>query len=150
MTCTNRANSKRRNSDTRVFTNASINNLFNTAFGEIANTRFPGNYGFPATNVQKHKNKFILELAIPGFAKNDISIQAEKEILTVSGHKEGTDKKDNFRLKEFGTTNFTKSFKLPKNIDVENINAKLDQGVLEITLNTKELESDKSIEINIH
>jgi HSP20 family protein len=98
----------------------------------------------PATNISETDQAYNLEMAVPGFSKEDFRIDLEKNILTVSSVKEEKEeKKDekaecNCHRREFGHSNFSRSFSLPEEVDKDGIKAEYNNGVLMITLPKKE------------
>jgi HSP20 family protein len=97
----------------------------------------------PATNVTEDEQAFHLEMAVPGFSKEDFKINLEKDILTISSEVKKDEKKDEnndqgYRVREFGHRNFCRSFDLSDSIDKEAIKAEYLNGVLTITLPKKE------------
>ena len=87
---------------------------------------------------------------MPGVKKEDIKVDLNKGILTISGErktKEEVKQEDYYKIETyFGK--FSRSFTLPDNVDIENIEAKSDNGVLEIVIpKLKDDVSKKSIEI---
>lgn len=106
----------------------------------------------PMVNIIEEKDKFQLELAIPGITKDDISIDVEKDQLIISSEMEQVDKEEskNYSRKEFFYGSFRKSFHLPETVNREDINAKFENGILSIDLKKKEEAIDngpKHIEI---
>lgn len=98
----------------------------------------------PQLNLWETEDAFKLELATPGFSKDEIKIGLEGTKLQVEGKKE--EKKEesvkNFKRREFYYTNFTKSYELPDGINVNNIEASYENGILMINL-PKVKEEDK-------
>jgi len=87
---------------------------------------------------------------LPGVKKEDIKVDLNKGVLTISGErktKEEVKQEDYYKIETyFGK--FSRSFTLPDNVDIENIEAKSDNGVLEIVIpKLKDDVSKKSIEI---
>lgn len=98
----------------------------------------------PATNITENDHAFQLEMAVPGFSKEDFRINLEKDVLTVSSEKEKSEKSDEtrehkFRKCEFGQRNFSRSFTLPEAVDKDAIKAEYENGILMITLPKKEV-----------
>lgn len=102
----------------------------------------------PAVNVKEGKNDFKLEVAIPGFKKDDFNVEVEGDFMTISGEtkSEKEDKDEKITRREFNYNSFSRSFSLPKNIKTDEIAAKYDHGILRITLpKAKEKETEKSV-----
>lgn len=102
------------------------------------------NFSIPAVNIQENLTNFVIELAVPGFKKENIAIEVEENVLKVSSEvtskteTEDTDRK--FTRKEFNFRNFSRSFTLPETVDVENIVASYENGILSVTIPKKEEE----------
>lgn len=96
----------------------------------------------PSVNIKESEDHFNLELSIPGFKKDDINIEVNENILTISSTvettSEDTDEKGNYTRKEFSRTSFKRSFKLPKTINEDAINANYEDGILTLALPKKE------------
>ena len=102
------------------------------------------NFSIPAVNIQENLTNFVIELAVPGFKKENIAIEVEENILKVSSEitskTESEDTESKFTRKEFNFRNFSRSFTLPETVDVENIVASYEDGILGITIPKKEEE----------
>jgi HSP20 family protein len=90
----------------------------------------------PAVNITERKEDYQVSLAAPGMKKDDFKIDVDGNMLTISceneENKEEKDKK--FTRKEYSYSSFSRSFTLPEEINKEKIEAKYDNGVLNITL----------------
>lgn len=113
---------------------------------------FRGN-NLPAANVVENDKEFRVELSVPGFGKDDFKVEIEKNVLTVSASKDSNkeEKSEDEKVlrREFYSSSFSRSFVLPENIDVENINAEQKDGVLKISLPKIEAPEDKVKKIEI-
>ena len=104
------------------------------------------NFSIPAVNIQEKNTNFVLQLAVPGLSKENFNIEVEDDILKISAEvtseneENKTEDETKFTRKEFNYKSFKRSFTLPENINVENVNASYENGVLEITLPKKEEE----------
>ncbi len=92
----------------------------------------------PAVNTLESEDNYTLELALPGWQKEQVNLRVDGELLIVSGELPKPEQAEagaaTYRRKEFGITKFEKSFHLPETVDVDGINATLDHGVLSIAL----------------
>jgi HSP20 family protein len=89
----------------------------------------------PAVNMKKNGELFEMQVAVPGFAKEDIEITVKDDILTIRGQKEtaAEEVRCDFVINEFNTDSFERKFKLNKGIGHEKIKAKCENGVLTLT-----------------
>lgn len=111
----------------------------------------------PAINVIERDNEFEVEVAAPGMTKEDFSINLTHDnelVISLERKSEKNDKEKKhgqYIRREFSYSSFRQSFTLPETIDAENISAKMEHGVLKITLPkkdmTKEVPANKAIEI---
>lgn len=117
----------------------SDDNLFDT-FDNFTRNFFRGsNASLPAfrTDIRDQGDKFLLEAELPGFQKEDISLELKEGILTIKAeHKENQDQKDNKgnyirRERRYGS--FSRTFDV-SGIDENAITAVYNNGILELTL----------------
>lgn len=86
---------------------------------------------YPPYNIRKvEDNKYVIELAVAGFAKSDIEITLEDNKLVISGS--SADDQDNFLFKGIANRAFTRTFALDDQIEIEN--AEMFNGMLKIVL----------------
>lgn len=95
-----------------------------------------GERSVPLANIVETKNDFRIELAVPGFSKEDFNIKLEGQILTISGEKNGDAVKEDesFVRHEFTTRSFSRGFRLTNWVDSGNINAKVENGILQVLI----------------
>ena len=94
----------------------------------------------PAINVKEKGNDIHIEMAAPGLSKEDFNITMDDGILTISAEKEDKkeEEKEGYMKKEFSYNSFSRSMRLPENIDEEKeVNAKYKDGVLKLILHKK-------------
>lgn len=93
----------------------------------------------PKMNVSESEQDYRLELCIPGMKKEDLnlSIDADNnlviEMLTKEEKKENCEKR-HFLRREFSTMQFKQMLTLPENVKKDQIGAKVENGILTITL----------------
>jgi len=94
----------------------------------------------PAVNVLENEQSFEIHVAASGFRKEEFSLNIENRKLHIIAERKAETKdeaKENqpkFIRREFGATRFERLFALPKNVDVENISANYEEGVLKISI----------------
>lgn len=101
-------------------------------------TREPSTYGFK-TDILEKKDSFVLEAELPGFSKEDISIDVDGDYLTVSAtHKaEREDKTDEYVRRERRCGTYSRSFDISA-VQAEAITAAYKDGVLTLNLPKKD------------
>lgn len=104
-------------------------------------------------DIVESDNDYQVEMDLPGFNENEVDITVDKGYLTISANKEETkEKKDKeskkYIMKQRSSRSVSRSFKLGENIDVNNVNAKLEKGVLTLKLGKKEETKPVQIKIN--
>lgn len=95
-------------------------------------------------DIYEKDNKYYIELDAPGFDKKDINIEVKDGYLTVKAHKkeESKDEKKNYIRKERYYGEYSRSFALG-DVDIDNIDAKFENGILNITVPKKEIQENK-------
>lgn len=124
-------------------------NLVNNVFAKPSNNLISEvkSSGTPAfANIQQLDDKFIIQLAVPGFTKDEINISLEEYTIKVTGKKEASEN-ISFLRKEFDLTMFERKFALSKDIDIQNIEATTVNGILQITLNKIPQKAPINIEV---
>lgn len=90
----------------------------------------------PAVNIRDKKHGYELEVAAPGFEKEDFNVSVDNGMLTISADttQENQEDQNDYTRREFSRTSFTRSFSLPDNISQEDITANYKDGLLHLTL----------------
>lgn len=99
-------------------------------------TRAGGSTFVPKTDVVESATAYEVHLAVPGLNKEDFNIEVNDNHLTVSGERkfQNEKKEKNYHTIETHYGSFSRSFTLPENVDASKINAKYNNGILEITI----------------
>jgi HSP20 family protein len=126
-----------------------INTILNTLEGNKEDS--PIASFTPRVNTRESDDAYYIELDLPGVKKDDIEITTEDNILTISGERKFKDevKEENYYKVESHYGKYSRSFTLPENIDISAINAKNENGVLEVTIPKKDDENKKLRKIEI-
>ena len=109
----------------------------------------------PAVNVKEDANAYTMELAVPGikkeFCRVNINADGNLEVAIENKleHKE-ENKKEHFLRREFSYSNYQQTYVLPDDIVKDHIAAKVDNGVLTITLPKFTKEEVKQIQRQIN
>ena len=110
--------------------------------------------GFPKVNLSEEDDRYVVEIGIAGFKKDDVDLSLEDNILTIEmkacEEKKEEDKKKKFHLKELSCRNFKRQFHLPYEVDGEKVSAEYKDGVITAVLPFKEdvkKETVKKIEV---
>lgn len=90
----------------------------------------------PAIDVERHNGDLVVRADVPGIKPEEVKIEIEHNILTVSGeHKESSEKKDkNYLRRERRYGAFARSMALPEGVDAKAVKAKTHDGVIEVTV----------------
>jgi HSP20 family protein len=116
-----------------------INSLFND---EILRPTYGARHtAKPALNIVENESSYGIELAAPGFEKQDFEIAIENNQLIISAEKSEEKKDDNitYTLREFVATSFKRKFNLPENhVNEDAIEANYENGVLKVLLPKRE------------
>lgn len=152
-----------------------FNPLFNSDFFDAFDSCLTGNCESKATfspkvDVRENEHAYIFDMELPGMDKENVDISLKDKILTISSRKDeklesaDSDKeettkevaKNNEKTREVGerwlirertSTEFTRSFHLPKDVDGENVSATFKNGMLSITVPRKPETQPKTIKI---
>lgn len=118
-----------------------VSNRLARLFDESAFTGTTGTNGgtwLPAVNVEETKDDIILSAELPGMDKDNISIDLENNVLTISGEKaeERTEGEEDrrYHLWERRYGSFQRSFTLPRTVKADDIRASFDNGVLRVRM----------------
>jgi HSP20 family protein len=128
-----------------------MNRLFNTVFDAPAQ----GNNGgtlrrwMPAMDLVETDDHFVLRADLPGLSEQDVNIEVEDRVLTVSGERksEHESTKEGYHRVERAFGSFSRSLTLPEGIDAEAVEASFDRGVLEVRIPKPEQPKPRKITI---
>ena len=85
------------------------------------------------TDVSEEETRYAIAVDIPGMAKEEVSIKVEGGKVFIEGERQG-ERKGKYHRAERAYGRFLRSFTLPDNVDAEKIEAKMANGVLELSL----------------
>lgn len=90
--------------------------------------------GFPPYNIKQVKdNKYVIEMAVAGFAKSDIEVTLDGNKLVIKGNASEEDlPEENYLFKGIATRNFTRQFTLADKVEIKD--AEIVNGMLKVWL----------------
>jgi HSP20 family protein len=106
----------------------------------------------PVVDVRETEDSLVLEAELPGLRSEDVSVSVEDGVLTVSGEKkreieEGTEGNYHFTERRFGR--FERSFRLPRSLNTDAVQAEFSSGVLTIVLPKAEEAKPRRIDVKV-
>lgn len=110
-----------------------------------------GNDWQPDAEIIETQDAFLLSLDVPGVKNVDLEISAENQQLVIKGKRLRVTPEDGARThasdRVYGS--FSKTYRLPESVDGEQIEARLDEGVLSIALPKREQSKPRKIVVNV-
>jgi HSP20 family protein len=105
----------------------------------------------PPVDVYEDEHNITLKIEVPGIDEKDIDVSIENNTLTVRGQRrlEKDEKEENFQRVERMYGGFTRSFTLPNTVDLEQVTAHYDKGVLKVRLAKRAEAKPKQIKVNV-
>lgn len=145
-----------------MYPTRSAHDLLPELFGEFfENNSFSRNFTAtaPSMNIYEDKSGYTIEIAAAGLSKDDLKISIEKDnTLSISLEKK-EDKKDEkttaetmkplYHLHQFTISSFRKLYSLPEDVDQDRISAKMQDGLLTVSLPKKVIPAFEPRQISI-
>jgi HSP20 family protein len=104
---------------------------------------------FPPINIWLGENSVVVAAELPGVSRDDVTINLEEDVLTLDGKRDPTVQQQNVnwqrRERAYGT--FSRAVQLPFRVDPDKVQARFNNGILEIELERLEADRPKRIEI---
>lgn len=129
-----------------------MDNFLDGFFGNFWNSDTAGDMAWrPRTDVSEENDAYQVAIDLPGVKKDDIKIVVEDGVLTVSGErKQQTEEKvDGYRRLERSFGAFQRSFRLPKEVEIEKIESHYESGVLSVRVPKSEKALPRQIEVKV-
>jgi HSP20 family protein len=129
-----------------------MNRIFDESYrGRQGAEDWMGGSWAPAVDIYEQNGNIVLQAELPGLDPKDVDVRVENNVLTLRGQRklEENVKQDNYHRVERSYGSFTRSFTLPSQVDTEKIQASYKDGVLRLTLPTREEAKPKQIAINV-
>jgi HSP20 family protein len=128
-----------------------IDKLFGELSAQPKYKKLKSNHWSPSCDVKETDNSYIIHAELPGVQKEDIKVELQDGMLTISGEKKHEKKEENekWHMVERSFGKFQRSMAVPEGVTEENIKASFDNGVLQVEFPkpVKSLPQKKSIPI---
>jgi HSP20 family protein len=130
-----------------------MDRLFDAAFPALSSFQrgngFDGQFQFPV-DLYQDKDAFTVRAELPGFRKQDISLDLADDILTITGHQK-TETKANGKENDqtVQERRVSRAISLPDNVNVDKIAAAYENGVLTVNLPKREEVKPRQIAIDV-
>jgi HSP20 family protein len=115
-----------------------VDDFFNSIPG-LWNEGYSG-INLAPVNIYETAEGFQLEVSVPGINKEDIKVNVEKGLLTISYDKKEENKSEGSKTirREFSSRSFKRSFTVAEEINADAVQAKYENGILKLLLPKKE------------
>lgn len=110
---------------------------FFDVFDKVLEPSYVGASSVPQINIRKGENEYRLIMSVPGLTKDDIKITTKEGVLSIFYEKEENTDKTHF------VSSFKKSYTIPEDVKEKDIEGKVENGILTLTL---PIEKKKSLE----
>lgn len=97
----------------------------------------------PLNDIIETDKEFVVETALAGMKKEDISLDINDNILTIKAERKNDNEDKQYNRREIFYGKYEKSFSLPENVNVEKIDASYTDGILKLTI--PKVEKDQKI-----
>ncbi len=102
----------------------------------------------PVADISENEDYYLISLEIPGVNRENLEIIINDDKLTVTGKIQSGKNEDNFKYVEFKKSDYERTFQIGNEIDRNKIEAKLENGILELKLSKSENIKPKKITVN--
>jgi HSP20 family protein len=127
-----------------------MNRLFN-GFFDTPRAATNGGRFLPAVDLVETDDHFVLRADLPGLSDDDVKIELEENVLTISGERrsEQEQREDGYYRLERSHGQFARSLTLPQGVDGDGIVATFDRGVLEVKIPKPEQRKPRRVTIGV-
>lgn len=124
-----------------------LNEIWNDELPTVFRSNFNDGMTLPKVNIRETAESYEVEMAVPGFKKDNFNISVDNDQLMISAEvKEDKDEStEQYTRREFGYASFQRTFVLPDTVDGEKIKAKYEEGILNVAIPKKEEAKPKPV-----
>jgi HSP20 family protein len=103
---------------------------------------------FPPTNIWLGDNSVVVTSELPGVTADDVNISLQEDVLTLVGARRPKQEQDtNWQRRERAYGTFSRAIQLPFQVDPDKVQARFNNGILEIEMERLEADRPKKIQI---
>lgn len=128
-----------------IFSDPFFNRLFNSAPSVGTSTRSIS----PRLDAIESEEAYLLNVDLPGITEEQLDLSVHEDVLTITGERPQIELSEgqSYRIHERSLKNFERSFRLPKDVNHDGIEASLKHGVLTIEIPKQEQAKPRKIEL---
>lgn len=129
-----------------------VNRLFNTFFDTPVTAQdTSARRWIPAMDLVETDDHFVLRADLPGISEEDVRIELEERVLTISGERKSAheSEREGYHRVERAYGAFSRSLTLPDGVDPEGVKARFDRGVLEVEIPKPEERKPRRVAIDV-
>ncbi len=119
----------------------------NRVFGDL----YPTRAEYPPINIWTGQDDVVLTAELPGLEPDDLDISVQENTLTLRGAPKGKESEpregETMHRRECVRAGFSRSWRLPFEVDGDKVDAKLENGILKLMLPRSEASKPKKIEV---
>jgi len=115
-----------------IFDDLMTSGLWNDGYESVSSIN-------PKVNIIENDKEYRIELAAPGLSKEDMKIDLNDNLLTLSSEKQDVkeESNDEYWKREFGYSSFKRSFTIPETVNTDTITAEYRNGILDVHIPKK-------------
>jgi HSP20 family protein len=104
---------------------------------------------FPAVNIWLGENSVVVTAELPGVTRDDVNLNLQDDVLALAGKREPKTQQENvdWQRRERAYGSFSRAIQLPFRVDPNKVQARFNNGILEVELERLEADRPKKIEI---
>jgi len=108
----------------------------------------PATRDFPPINIWLGDNSVVVTSELPGITRDDVTLNLQEDVLTLEGTRRPPQEENvNWQRRERAYGTFSRAVQLPFRVDSDKVQARFNNGILEIELERLEADRPKKIEI---
>jgi HSP20 family protein len=129
-----------------------IDQILGDSFTVPAATSEPDANWAPSVDIHEYADKFVVLADLPGVEAKDIDITAENNVLTLRGRRqfERRENQKGFERLERVSGSFLRRFTLPENVQTDQIKARHNNGVLEVSIPKVAAPEPRRVSVETH